>query len=56
MQGEILSIAAICVCAALCEQLMDKNRYFRVVRMALGIEIAGAMVRIIANIADFIKI
>ena len=56
MQGEVLSVAAICVCAALCEQLMDKNRYFRVVRMALGIEIAVVMVRIIAGAAQLIKI
>ena len=56
MQGEIMSIAAICICAALCEQLLDNNRYFRVIRMALGIEIARVMASMITKIADKIKI
>ena len=50
MRPEILSIAGICICAALCEQLMDKNRYHKVVRMVLGLQIAGVMIRAVSEI------
>lgn len=46
MRSVVLSIAGICVCAALCEQLMGQNRYFRLIRMALGMRLAGTMIRL----------
>lgn len=47
----IISVSCVCVIAALCEQLMDRSRYFRVLRMVLGLEIArlllGCAVRLV---------
>ena len=53
MREAMLPVIGICICAAFCEQLMDKNRYYRVVRMALGLQIAGIMIK---TIADIVKI
>lgn len=42
MRQLILTISCICIAAALCEQLLAGNRYFPVIRMALGLELAAA--------------
>ena len=42
MRRAMLSAAAICTMAAMCEQLMDNSRFFRCVRMVLGLEIVAA--------------
>ena len=54
MSETLTSVVGICVCAALCEQLMDKNRYYRVIRMVLGLRIAGIMVRSLSGIVKLI--
>ena len=54
LPGEMASVIGICVCAALCEQLLDKNRYFRAVRMVLGLQIAGVMVNILSGMVKLI--
>jgi len=53
MREALLPVIGICICAALCEQMMDKNRYQRVIRMALGLQIAGIMIKTIAGAMQF---
>lgn len=50
MRGDVLAIASLCVCAAICQQIMDQNRYQRVVRMVLGLQLAGVMLQIALKI------
>ena len=54
MSGTMISVVGICICSALCEQLMDKNRYYRVVRMVLGLQIAGIMVDALSGVMKLI--
>ena len=42
MRQAILTIASLCLMAALCEQLSGGGRLFGVVRMFLGLEIVRA--------------
>ncbi len=50
----LTSVIGICICAALCEQLLDKNRYFRAVRMVLGLHIAGIMIKIMSGMMKLV--
>jgi len=49
MRRAMLSAAAICMMAAMCEQLMDNSRFFRCVRMVLGLEIVAAFAGMLAE-------
>ena len=49
MREAMLSMAAICLMSALCEQLMDNSRYFRCVRVVLGLEIVAAFAALLAE-------
>ena len=49
MRENMLSMAAVCMIAAMCEQLMDNTRFFRCVRMVLGLEIVAAFAGMIAQ-------
>ena len=46
--GEVIAIG---ICAALCEQLMDRNRYFGVIRVVMSLQIAGIMIKMLSGIA-----
>ncbi|MBQ3575733.1 MAG: hypothetical protein IJA26_08675 [Clostridia bacterium] len=56
MREEVLAIAGICACMAVCEQFMDQSRYMRAIRTALGFHIAGVMVKIVLDIIGLAKI
>ena len=44
MRQAILTVASLCLMAALSEQMLDGSRYFGVVRLALGLEIVRALI------------
>ncbi len=44
MKQAIMAISCICLAAALCEQMLDGNRYFPAMRLALGMEMAAMAV------------
>jgi len=44
LRSGLLSVVGICAIAAICEQLLDSSRFFKVVRMALGMEIARILI------------
>lgn len=50
MRQAIETVASLCLLAALCEQLLDGSRYFGVVRLALGLEIAWAAISLLDKI------
>ena len=53
MRQAVLTIASLCLIAALCEQLLSGSRLFSAVRLALGLEIARVAV---ALVDGFLKI
>lgn len=55
MQGFISSIVGICVCLTLCEQLLDQNRHFRLIRLMLGLQLAGIIIRMAIDIVQRIS-
>lgn len=55
MKGVVSSIVGICVCLALCEQLLDQNRHFRLIRLLLGLQLAGIIVRMAIDFAQRIS-
>lgn len=44
MSNTLYAAACICMAAAICEQIMDADRYFPAVRLALGLQLAVAAV------------
>ena len=50
MRQAILTIASLCLIAALCEQILCGSRLFGAVRLALGLEIAGAAVALVEGL------
>lgn len=44
MKAALMTVSALCMAAALCEQLTQKSRFFPAIRLALGLKIAGVAV------------
>lgn len=56
MRQIVLGISCICMAAALCEQLLEGNRFFPAVRMVLGLQIAAAAVAGILELWNMLNI
>lgn len=52
----LYAAACICMAAALCEQIMDANRYFPAVRLALGLQLAAAAVGVLVRCAKLLNV
>lgn len=46
MNQAMMTISALCMTAAVCTQLMQKNRFGKAVRLLLGFEIARVMLEL----------
>lgn len=55
IRSGMLSVAGICAISALCEQLMDRSRFFKVVRMALGMEIARILIGCVLSLGGAVQ-
>ena len=55
MRQAILTIAALCLMAALCEQLLGGSRLFGAVRLALGLEIVSAAMRLLEGVLEILN-
>ena len=44
MRGMLMTVAVLCMAAALCEQLTRQSRFFPAIRLALGLRIAAVVV------------
>ena len=50
-----MTIASLCMLAALCEQLLGGSRLFGAVRLALGLEIAGVAVALLEGLVRMLN-
>ena len=55
MRQAIMTVASLCLMAALCEQLLDGNRLFGAVRLALGLEIASIAVALMEGLLKILE-
>lgn len=44
MRGMLMTLSALCMAAALCEQLTRQSRFFPAIRLAFGLRIAAVVV------------
>ena len=44
MRGMLMTLAVLCMAAALCEQLTRQSRFFPAIRLAIGLRIAAVVV------------
>ena len=44
MNAALMTVSALCMAAALCEQLTRQSRFFPAIRLALGLRIAAVAV------------
>ena len=44
MKQLLMTVTALCMAAALCEQLTRQSRFFPAIRLALGLKIAAVVV------------
>lgn len=44
VKDALMTVAALCMAAALCEQLTQQSRFFPAIRFALGLKIASVLV------------
>lgn len=51
MEATVLTVAGLCMVAALVEQLLGKSRYFGAIRMVLGLQIGAELIRMICKLA-----
>lgn len=55
MGQTVLTIAAMCMLAAICSQLMNSSGYMHAVRIVLGLEIFRCGLKLMQNLAAALK-
>lgn len=49
MKQFLTAVSALCMAAALCEQLTRQSRFFPAIRLALGLKIAAVAVTVVCG-------
>ena len=50
MRQMLMTVCALCMAAALCEQLTRQSKFFPAIRLALGLRIAAAVVTTVCGV------
>lgn len=52
MQEIVMTVSSLCMTAALCSRLLQKNRFSGAVRLVLGLEIARVLLQMAEKTAE----
>lgn len=54
MRETVMALAGICMLSAICEQMIDRNRFQNALRVVIGLEITWGLIHLIQKLGHYI--